>query len=129
MNESSYCFSCEECLGNSCPLQSTAGPLTTNTKCSSLEELRGVLKGATNAIPVGWSMVEDDNQFGVLLIMVKVSALEMKTAGLVPRSHTASLYIVTLLTLYMCKKISWKLAGQLYSNTCPHQFQNLLFRV
>ena len=60
-------------------LQSTAGPLTTNTKCSSLEELRGVLKGATNAIPVGWSMIEDDDQFGARLIVVKVSAQE--TAG------------------------------------------------
>ena len=65
------------------PLQSTAGPLTTNTECSSLEELRGVLKGATNAIPVGWSMIEDDDQFGARLI------IDQPRKQQVQRLHTA----------------------------------------
>ena len=72
-------------------LQSVADelrPLTTTSaspECSSLVELRGVLKGATNAIPVGWSLVpaRDDNDSEARLTMIKVSAhgQEMEAAG------------------------------------------------
>ena len=59
-------------------------PLTTNTtavshECGSIDELRGVLAGATNAIPVEWSLVQDDNHSR--LILVKLSAQEVEETG------------------------------------------------
>ena len=49
-------------------------------ECSSLEELRGFLEGATNVIPLGWSMVHEDGN-PARLIVVKVSAQELEVPG------------------------------------------------
>ena len=47
---------------------------------SSLEELRGFLEGATNVIPLGWSIVHEDGN-PARLIVVKVLAQELEVPG------------------------------------------------
>ena len=65
------------------PTPQTATPcvgVARSYECSSLEDLRGFLEGATNLIPLGWSMVHEDGN-PARLIVVKVSAQELERPG------------------------------------------------
>ena len=75
-------------------------PLTTNTavvshECGSIEELRGVLAGATNVIPMEWSLVQDDKHSR--LILVKLSAQEVEEATVVQVDVSNSMHICFVL--------------------------------
>ena len=65
------------------PTPRTAAPcvgVARSYECSSLEDLGGFLEGATNVIPLGWSMVHEDGN-PARLIVVKVSAQELEGPG------------------------------------------------